>query len=172
MNNVKVTLRGAAGAVATDVRPSKEQQDEKDHRQASDASVDAVSSAGEVEALQKELERVKRSRGEYASARVAAVQKEVAARGAAQEMAALLKEQQAKLSEMAEQRRALQSELAATRQRAAAEVHGAALALTPAPALALSSLSICQSVNAVAFMLPLGASVAGATPRPERALVA
>ena len=30
----------------------------------------------------------------------------------------------------------------------------------PAPALALSSLSIYQSVNAVAFMLPLGASVA------------
>eukprot|EP00315_Gephyrocapsa_oceanica_P039106 CAMPEP_0185430076 /NCGR_PEP_ID=MMETSP1365-20130426/17188_1 /TAXON_ID=38817 /ORGANISM="Gephyrocapsa oceanica, Strain RCC1303" /LENGTH=537 /DNA_ID=CAMNT_0028034333 /DNA_START=54 /DNA_END=1668 /DNA_ORIENTATION=+ len=35
--------------------------------------------------------------------------------------------------------------------------------LLPAPALALSSLSIVQSVNAVAFMLPLGASVAGAT---------
>ena len=33
-------------------------------------------SAGEVEALQQKLERVKRSRGEYAAARVAAVQKE------------------------------------------------------------------------------------------------
>ena len=41
--------------------------------------IDAVqvrSSAGDVEALQQELDRVKRSRGEYAAARVAAVQKE------------------------------------------------------------------------------------------------
>ena len=54
----------------------------------------------------------------------------------------------------------------------ASEICILASGLLPAPALALSSLSIYQSVNAVAFMLPLGASVAGATPRPERAVAA
>ena len=43
---------------------------------------------------------------------VAAVQKEVTARGAAQEMAGLLREQQAKLSALAEQRREMGNELA------------------------------------------------------------
>ena len=51
---------------------------------------------------------------------LASVQKEVAARGAAGEMAALLREQQTKLTQQAEARRALQAELAAARQAAAA----------------------------------------------------
>ena len=53
------------------------------------------------------------------------MQKEVAARGAAQEMAGLLKEQQSKLSALAESRRQLQSELQAVRSRAAEQVTAA-----------------------------------------------
>lgn len=52
---------------------------------------------------------------------VSAVQKEVAARGAAQEMATLLKELQLKLSALADERDHSQAELASLRQRATRE---------------------------------------------------
>ena len=45
----------------------------------------------------------------------------------------------------------------------ASEINILASGLLPSPALALASLSVYQTVNAVCFMLPLGASVAGAT---------
>ena len=56
---------------------------------------------------------------------LAAVAKEVSARGAAQEMAGLLREQQSKLSSLAESRRELQAEVAAVKARAAEEVREA-----------------------------------------------
>ena len=56
---------------------------------------------------------------------VSAVQKEVAARGAAQERAELLREQQTKLSILAEGRRQAQAEAAAAREQAGADVRAA-----------------------------------------------
>jgi hypothetical protein len=56
---------------------------------------------------------------------VSAVQKEVAARGAAQEMAELLREQQTKLSSLAEGRRQAQAEAAAAREKAGADLRPA-----------------------------------------------
>ena len=63
--------------------------------------------------------------GALRSQLLVAVANEASARGAAQEMAELLKEQQSKLTSLAEARRELQDELACVRCQAAEELHEA-----------------------------------------------
>ena len=114
LDAMRVSLESGFKAREEDLLSKIEANEQRiaEMRQASarQAAHEADESAGSLAALRSQL--------------LSAVQKEVSARGAAQEMAGLLKEQQNKLSSLAEARRGLQAEIASLKSKCAEEVRG------------------------------------------------